>query len=144
MTTVARLLDTKGHNVYSIGPDASVYEAIKQMADDGVGALLVMEGESLVGIMSERDYTRKIVLQGKSSRETQVRDIMTKDVLYVRPEQTVEDCMALMTAKRVRHLPVLDEDQVIGVLSMRDLVGSVIAEKDHLIQQLENYITGSR
>ena len=144
MTPVARLLDTKGHNVYSIGPDASVYEAIKQMADDGVGALLVMEGESLVGIMSERDYTRKIVLQGKSSRETQVRDIMTKDVLYVRPEQTVEDCMALMTAKRVRHLPVLDEDQVIGVLSMRDLVGSVIAEKDHLIQQLENYITGSR
>ena len=142
MTSVAHLLDTKGHDVWSIPPDASVYEAIKLMADKGVGALLVMEGHKLVGIVSERDYARKVILQGKSSRDTPIREIMTDKVFYVRQEQTVEDCMALMTARRIRHLPVLDDDQVIGVVSIGDLVKAVISEQEVRIQQLEQYIMG--
>jgi CBS domain-containing protein len=142
MTSVAHLLHAKGHAVWSIPPDASVYEAIKLMADKGVGALLVMEGQKLVGIVSERDYARKVILQGKSSRDTPVRDIMTDKVFYVRPEQTVEECMALMTAQRIRHLPVLDDDRVIGVVSIGDLVRAVISEQEVRIQQLEQYIMG--
>ena len=142
MTSVAHLLHAKGHAVWSIPPDASVYEAIKLMADKGVGALLVMKGQRLVGIVSERDYARKVILQGKSSRDTPVREIMTDKVFYVRPEQTVEDCMALMTARRIRHLPVLDDDQVIGVVSIGDLVRAVISEQEVRIQQLEQYIMG--
>jgi CBS domain-containing protein len=142
MTSVAHLLQAKGHAVWSIPPDASVYEAIKLMADKGVGALLVMEGQKLVGIVSERDYARKVILQGKSSRDTPVREIMTDKVFYVRPDQTVEDCMALMTAHRIRHLPVLDDDQVIGVVSIGDLVRAVISEQEVRIQQLEQYIMG--
>jgi CBS domain-containing protein len=142
MTSVAHLLHAKGHAVWSIPPDASVYEAIKLMADKGVGALLVMEGQKLVGIVSERDYARKVILQGKSSRDTPVRDIMTDKVFYVRPEQTVEECMALMTAQRIRHLPVLDGDRVIGVVSIGDLVRAVISEQEVRIQQLEQYIMG--
>ena len=142
MTSVAHLLHTKGHAVWSIPPDASVYEAIKLMADKGVGALLIMEGQRLVGIVSERDYARKVILQGKSSRDTPVSEIMTDKVFYVRPEQTVEDCMALMTAHRIRHLPVLDEDQVRGVVSIGDLVRAVISEQEVRIQQLEQYIMG--
>ncbi|GAC1320958.1 MAG: CBS domain-containing protein [Chloroflexota bacterium] len=142
MTTVARLLDAKDHNVWSIPPDAMVLDAIKLMAEKGVGALLVMQGQTLVGILSERDYARKIILQDRSSRDTPVSQIMTGNVVYVRPEQTVEDCMALMTAKHIRHLPVLQGDQVMGVVSIGDLVKSVIADREHLIEQLENYITG--
>ena len=142
MTSVAHLLQAKGHAVWSIPPDASVYEAIKLMADKEVGALLVMEGQRLVGIVSERDYARKVILQGKSSRDTPVREIMTDKVFYVRPEQTVEDCMALMTAHRIRHLPVLDDDRVIGVVSIGDLVKAVISEQEVRIQQLEQYIMG--
>jgi CBS domain-containing protein len=142
MTSVAHLLQTKGHAVWSIPPDASVYEAIKLMADKGVGALLVMEGQRLVGIVSERDYARKVILQGKSSRDTPIREIMTDKVFYVRPDQTVEDCMALMTARRIRHLPVLDDDRVIGVVSIGDLVKAVISEQEVRIQQLEQYIMG--
>ena len=142
MTSVAHLLHAKGHDVWSIPPDASVYEAIKLMADKGVGALLVMEGQRLVGIVSERDYARKVILQGKSSRDTPVREIMTDKVFYVRPDQTVEDCMALMTAQRIRHLPVLDDDRVIGVVSIGDLVRAVISEQEVRIQQLEQYIMG--
>ena len=142
MTSVAHLLQAKGHAVWSIPPDASVYEAIKLMADKGVGALLVMEGQRLVGIVSERDYARKVILQGKSSRDTPVREIMTDKVFYVRPEQTVEDCMALMTVHRIRHLPVLDDDRVIGVVSIGDLVKAVISEQEVRIQQLEQYIMG--
>ena len=142
MTSVAHLLDTKGHAVWSIPPDASVYEAIKLMADKGVGALLVMEGQRLVGIVSERDYARKVILQGKSSRDIPVREIMTAKVFYVRPEQTVEDCMALMTAHRIRHLPVLDDKLVRGVVSIGDLVKAVISEQEVRIQQLEQYIMG--
>ena len=142
MTSVAHLLHGKGHAVWSVPPAASVYEAIKLMADKGVGALLVMEGQRLVGIVSERDYARKVILQGKSSRDTPVREIMTDKVFYVRPEQTVEDCMAVMTAHRIRHLPVLDDDQVRGVVSIGDLVRAVISEQEVRIQQLEQYIMG--
>jgi CBS domain-containing protein len=142
MTSVAHLLQTKGHAVWSIPPDASVYEAIKLMADKGVGALLVMEGQRLVGIVSERDYARKVILQGKSAWDTPVKEIMTDKVFYVRPDQTVEDCMALMTARRIRHLPVLDDNRVIGVVSIGDLVKAVISEQEVRIQQLEQYIMG--
>ena len=144
MTTVGRLLDSKGHDVWSIAPDASVFDAIKLMADRGIGAVLVMKGEKLVGVVSERDYARKVILQGRSSKDTPVRQIMTDKVFYVRPDQTVEDCMVLMTEKRIRHLPVLDGDRLVGMISIGDVVKSVISEKETLIRQLENYITGSR
>ena len=110
MTTVARLLDSKGHEVWSVSPGDSVYQAIERMAEKGVGALTVVEDSRLVGVISERDYARKVILQGKSSRDTPVADIMTRDVLTVRPDQNVEDCMAMMTERRIRHLPVVDGD----------------------------------
>jgi CBS domain-containing protein len=144
MTTIARILNAKGHDTWSISPDASVYDAIALMADKEVGALLVLQDQGLVGIISERDYARKVILKGRSSRDTPVRDIMTDRVVYVRPEQTVDECMALMTQKRIRHLPVLDGDRIVGIVSIGDLVKSLISEKEHLIEQLESYITGSR
>ncbi len=144
MKTVKQILEAKGHDVWSIPPDASVYDALTLMADKEVGALLVLEAGRLVGIISERDYARKVILRGKSSLDTPVREIMTQRVICVRPEQTIEECMALMTEKRIRHLPVLVDDQVIGVISIGDLVKAVIAEKDFLITQLEKYIAGSR
>ena len=142
MTSVAHLLHAKGHAVWSIPPDALVYEAIKLMADKGVGALLVIEGHRLVGIVSERDYARKVILQGKSSRDTPVREIMSDKVFYVRPEQTVDECMAVMTAHRIRHLPVLGVDQVMGVVSIGDLVKALLSDQEVRIQQLEQYIMG--
>ena len=140
--SVARLLESKGHDVWSIEPDATVYEAIKLMADKGVGALLVLHDGALAGIVSERDYARKVILQERSSRDTPVRDIMTSEVITVRPQQSLEDCMALMTAKHIRHLPVSDGEQVLGVVSIGDLVKSILADKEILIGQLEGYITG--
>ena len=142
MTSVAHLLHAKGHAVWSIPPDASVYDAIKLMADKEVGALLIVEAQRLVGIVSERDYARKVILQGKSSRDTPVREIMTDKVFYVRPEQTVEECMAVMTAHRIRHLPVLDDDHLLGVVSIGDLVKALLSEQEVRIQQLEQYIMG--
>jgi CBS domain-containing protein len=142
VTTVSRILEGKGNDIWSVGPDDSVYDAIKLMAERQVGALLVMENQKLVGIVSERDYARKVILKGRASQETPVREIMTERVVYVRPEQSVEDSMALMTAKKIRHLPVMDESQVIGIVSIRDLVKSVLSEKQFLIDHLENYITG--
>lgn len=142
MTSVAHLLDTKGHAVWSITPEASVFDAIKRMAEKEVGALVVVEGERLAGIVSERDYARKVILRGRSSSETAVREIMTDKVFYVHPEQTVEECMALMTAKRIRHLPVLRGDRLDGIVSIGDLVKALIAEREVRIQQLESYITG--
>ena len=142
MTTVAQLLQGKGSEVWSVAPDATVYDAISIMADKGVGALVVLAGQQLVGIVSERDYARKVILQGKSSRDTPVRAIMTDRVHYVGPEQTVEECMALMTAKRIRHLPVLRGERLDGIVSIGDLVKALIAEREVRIQQLESYITG--
>lgn len=144
MKTVTHLLHGKGRDIWSIRPDASVYDALRLMADKEVGALLVLDSGRLVGIISERDYARKVILKGKSSLETPVRDIMTPKVICVRPEQTMEECMALMTDKHVRHLPVVVGDEVVGVISIGDLVKAVIEQKDFMIRQLENYITGSR
>src|SRR5512134_1756328 len=121
MKTVSQLLQTKGNEVWSIGPDALVIEALKLMAEKGIGALVVLDAGRVVGILSERDYARKVSLQGKSSKTTLVREIMTEKVVYVRPDQTVEDCMALMTNKRIRHLPVLDDNQLAGVISIGDV-----------------------
>ena len=142
MKTVTQLLRGKGHEVLSVSPEASVFEALKVMAEKNVGALLVVEGERLVGVFSERDYARKVILKGKASKEIPVREIMTSHILYVRPEQTIEDCMALMTDKRVRHLPVLEEERLAGVISIGDVVKAIIAEQDFMIEQLQNYITG--
>jgi len=142
MKTVAQLLRTKGHQVLSVSPDIPVFEALEVMAEKNVGALLVLEGERLVGIFSERDYARKVILKGKASKETPVREIMSSHVLYIRPEQTIEDCMALMTDKRVRHLPVMEEGRVVGVISIGDVVKAIIAEQEFIIEQLQNYITG--
>jgi CBS domain-containing protein len=140
MTRVSDLLKHKGQHIWSLPPDATVYEAIDQMAQKSVGALLVMEGERLVGIVSERDYARKVILKGKASHETQVREIMSRPVICVRPESTIEETMALMTEKRVRHLPVAVEDKVVGVISIGDVVRGIIDDKEFYIQQLTNYI----
>lgn len=142
MKTVRQLLEAKGYDVWSIAPDAPVYDALKLMADKNVGALIVLDGEKLVGVISERDYARKVILKGKSARDTPVREIMTREVICVSPKRTVEECMALMTDKRIRHLPVLEEDRLIGVVSIGDVVKSVISEQEFIIEQLENYITG--
>lgn len=142
MNKVSDLLENKGDEVWSIGPDASVFDAIKLMADKGVGALMVMEGTKIVGVISERDYARKVILMGLSSRETQVKEIMTTRVVYANPEKTVEECMALMTDKRIRHLPIMDGEQLTGVISIGDLVKSIIAEQQFTIEQLERYISG--
>jgi CBS domain-containing protein len=144
MSTVAQLLQEKGRAVWSIAPEATVYAALKLMAEKNVGALMVLEGSRVVGIISERDYARKVILKGKFSKDTLVREIMTDKVYFVRPEQTIEECMALMTAEHIRHLPVLVDDQLVGVISIGDVVRVVISEKEFLIKQLEHYITGSR
>ena len=140
MKTVMQLLQAKGREIHSIGPDARVFDALKLMAEKDVGALVVKEGAKLAGIISERDYARKVILQGKSSQDVAVREIMTSRVVTVGPRQTVEECMALMTGKRIRHLPVIEGDQLIGVLSIGDLVKEVIAEQEATIRQLESYI----
>jgi CBS domain-containing protein len=143
MKRVCDLLRDKGRNIWSLTPDATVYEAIDQMAQKGVGALLVMEGERLVGIVSERDYARKVILKGKASREIRVREIMSHPVICVSPEHTVEQTMALMTDKHVRHLPVVVAETVVGVISIGDVVRSIIDDKEYYIQQLTTYITSS-
>ncbi len=142
MASVKQLLQGKGHEIWSIDPDASVYDAIAMMADKEVGALVVLEDNSLVGVLSERDYARKVVLQGRSSKDTKIRDIMTSRVAYARPDQSVEDCMAMMTDMRIRHLPVMDGDELIGIISIGDLVKAIIEEQQHVIAQLEQYISG--
>ncbi len=144
MKTVRQLLESKGNSILAIAPDASVYEALVIMADKHVGALLVMEQDSLVGIFSERDYAREIALKGKTSRETQVKDAMTPQhcLITVGLSDTVESCMNLISDKRIRHLPVLDAGRVLGVLSIGDLVKETIAQQRFLIDQLESYIKG--
>jgi CBS domain-containing protein len=142
---VAHILNAKpDKSVYSIAPAASVFDAVKSMAEKGIGALLVMDGDTVVGMVTERDYARKIVLMGRSSKETPVREVMTSAVMYVRPDQTSEECMALMTENRLRHLPVLDEGKLIGLISIGDLVKDIISEQRFVIDQLEHYIKGDR
>lgn len=139
---IASVLRQKGHHVWSLPPTASVYEAIQIMAEKHIGALMVVSGDQLVGIVSERDYARKVILQGRSSTEAQVSEIMTSPVVWVTPEHTVADCMRIMTEKRVRHLPVLDGAAMVGVVSIGDLVKSIITEQVETIHYLETYITG--
>ena len=140
MKSLNQLLAAKGGQVYSIRPDATVLDALKLMAQKDVGALLVMEDTRVIGILSERDYARKVILQGKSSQGVPVREIMTTEVVKVDPSKTVEDCMALMTQRRVRHLPVCEGDKLVGLVSIGDLVKEVIAEQEQTIRQLESYI----
>ncbi len=140
MKTVAQMLKLKPAGVISIRPDVPVLDALKLLADKDVGAVLVMDGPRLVGIVSERDYARKVALKGKSSSDTPVSEIMTREVVFVTPAQTNEDCMALMTKKRARHLPVIDNGRVVGVLSIGDLVKDAISEQQFIIDQLEHYI----
>ena len=142
MKSARQLLEAKGSQVWSVHPDASVYDAIEVMADKEVGALMVLDGGALVGVISERDYARKVILRGRSSKHTAVKEIMTTRVIYARPDQTVEECMALMTEKRIRHLPIVDGDELLGVVSIGDLVKTMLAEQQFVIEQLEQYISG--
>jgi len=144
MKIVSQLLQSKGHEVWAITPAATVYEALEKMAEKNIGALLVIEGEQVVGIFSERDYARKVVLRGKASRETSVSEVMTSRVIAVPPNQSVEKCMALMTEKRIRHLPVLDNDRLVGIISIGDVVKAIISDQEVMINHLEDYITGQK
>jgi CBS domain-containing protein len=144
MRSVKDILQEKGTQVYTISPDAKVYEALQMMADKNVGALMVTEGDTTVGLISERDYARKIVLKGKLSKDVPVREIMTADMIRIGPDDDVEYCMELMTDKRVRHLPVFKKDQLIGIISIGDIVKAIIEHKEEIIEQLENYIKGKR
>ncbi|MBT3287127.1 MAG: CBS domain-containing protein [Victivallales bacterium] len=143
LKTIKRLLETKGREIFTVGPDQWVFDAIQKMADKSVGALLVMTSGKPVGIISERDYARKVILQGRSSKETKISEIMTTTVVYCKEGQTIEECMAIMTEKHVRHLPVLSgTGDLCGFVSLGDLVKNMIAEQKFVIEQLENYIYG--
>ncbi len=142
MRNVRDILREKGDAVYSISPDDTVYNALKLMAGKNVGALLVFEGDRLAGLISERDYARKIVLKDKFSKETRVREIMTADVVTVTPDMDLEECMELITNRRLRHLPVIEEGRVVGIISIGDIVKGIIDHKEYVIGQLENYIKG--
>ena len=142
MKTVAELLRAKPARVVKVTPEQSVLEAIKILATENIGAAMVMSGERLAGIMSERDYTRKVILKGREAETTKVQEIMTANVVVVNPRTKTRDCMAIMTEKGIRHLPVVDEGRVIGMVSIRDIVGDIIADQDFTIEQLEHYISG--
>ena len=144
MPTVRHVLDRKGHDVHHICPDASVLDVLRIMAEHSIGALVVLDDDELVGIVSERDYARKIVLKGRTSPATLVREIMSTRVVCARLDQTVEECMSVMTAKSVRHLPVLEHKKVVGIVSIGDMVKSIIADQQFTIEQLEHYIQGGR
>lgn len=141
-TPVSQLLQMKGTQIYAVAPQDSVYEAVRRMSEYGIGALVVLDGDTLAGIVSERDYARKVVLQGRQSKETPVADIMTRNVYTAAPTQTVRDCMKLMTERKIRHLPVVDDGRVIGMLSIGDLVKQIITTQQAQIEQLQNYIAG--
>ena len=145
MTTVAEILRSKSDQaVHSIAPGASVYDALRLMADKNIGSLLVVEEGKIAGIFSERDYARKVILMDRSSKQTAVREVMTSSVMYARPDQTNEECMALMTDNRLRHLPVIDNGRLLGLLSIGDLVKDIISEQQFTIEQLQHYIQGDR
>jgi len=147
MLTVSQMLQRKGNQVWSVAPTDSVFDALELMASKDIGAVMVLQSEQLVGIMSERDYARKVILRGRLSRDTPVRDIMTTNVIVVRQKRTIEECMAIMTERRVRHLPVVEDTpeggrRVIGVISIGDVVKAIISEQQFVIGQLEEFITG--
>ena len=142
MRTVRGILQAKGYEIWSIAPEASVFEALQLMADKNVGAVLVIDAGHLVGVLSERDYARKVILKGKASRDTRVRDIMSQEVVFVRPDQTLEECSALMTENRVRHVPVYDGDRLMGIVSIGDVLKGIIADQALTIEQLGDYIVG--
>lgn len=142
MRPILELLEKHGGSIWSLSPEDSVYQALEMLADCNVGALLVMEGDRLVGVFSERDYTRKIALAGKSSKDTKVKDIMTAKVMVVSPQTRTQECMALMSQKRIRHLPVVDGDKVLGMISISDLMDDIIKNHEQTISQLQSYISG--
>jgi CBS domain-containing protein len=140
MGTVRNILQTKGNAVYTVSPETSVYDALEKLEDNNLGSLVVVENGKLIGIFTERDYARKVILKGRSSKETHVRDIMTERPMFVTPDSSIDVCMQLMSSKSFRHLPVLDNDQLVGVISIGDLVKYIIREKDFIIENLEHYI----
>jgi CBS domain-containing protein len=144
MTTVRSVLQSKGGDIWSTAPDTLVFDALKVMAEKNIGALLVMEGNQLIGIFSERDYARKVVLKGESSHNIAIQNVMTSGVISVTPDQSIEDCMALMTGRHIRHLPVLENSKLFGMISIGDVVKAIISQHEDTIKQLENYITGAR
>ena len=143
MTTVQQLLDAKGYEIYSVGPDDTVLDALKIMANRNIGALLGLEDDQIVGIFSERDYARKVALMGLKSADIQVRQIMTSVVAFIDPETSIEEVMSLMTRNRIRHVPVLEEKKLVGLISIGDVVNEIISHQEFTIRQLENYITGT-
>lgn len=144
MKNISQLLQDKGADVWAVSPESSIFDGLKLMAEKNIGALLVVDSNELVGIFSERDYARKVVLEGKSSRKMMIGEIMTEKVFCVRPDQSIQECMELMTEKHIRHLPVLENEELVGVISIGDVVKAVISEQEFVIEQLENYIASSR
>jgi CBS domain-containing protein len=140
MTTARQVLDEKGRNVCSVGPDETVYDAIRKMAEENIGSLLVVENDKPIGIFTERQYARNVVLKGRASPTTRIREVMETKLLYARPDQSVEECMAVMTDKRIRHLPVIDQGKLIGIVSIGDLVKTIISNQKFLIDQLVHFI----
>jgi len=142
MATVKQLLESKDNNVWSIAPETTVFEGLQVMADKNIGALLVTKDEKLVGIFSERDYARKVILKGKASKDTTIAELMTREVVYTTPDDSLDDCMALMTAKHIRHLPILKNNKLIGLLTLGDVVKQIISSQEFKIQEMEKYISG--
>ncbi|MBF8269277.1 MAG: putative signal-transduction protein with CBS domain [Gammaproteobacteria bacterium] len=141
--SVSQLLNKKGHQIHTVSPDTTVFEAIKLMSSLGVGALLVMEGNRLVGVISERDYTRKVILKGRASASTLVQEIMTNKVICVSPSNNIDECMMLMNENHIRHLPVIEKSTVVGVITIMDVIKNILTEKEFIIEQLEHYIAGN-
>jgi CBS domain-containing protein len=144
MTTVKSILQSKGSDIWSVAPDTLVFDALKILAEKNIGALLVVESDQLVGILSERDYARKVALKGENSHNIAVRNIMTSESVSITPDQNIENCMAIMSDKHIRHLPVLENNKLVGMISIGDVVKAVISQHEDTIKQLENYITGKR